>query len=86
MAQMSFRINDTVKKDFENVCDDLGLNPTAALTIFVKKMCREKRIPFEVSLYNSDTLRVLDETKRGKNLSQAFLTVDDLFEDLDNED
>lgn len=37
MAQMSFRINDSVKKDFEKICEELGLNPTTALTIFIKK-------------------------------------------------
>lgn len=82
MAQMSFRINEGTKKDFEEVCNDLGLNPTTALTIFIKKMCRERRIPFEVSMYNSDTLRALDETIQGKNLSKTFSNVDELFEDL----
>ncbi len=83
MAQMSFRINDSIKKDFEKICEELGLNPTTALTIFIKKMCREHRIPFEVSLYNSDTLKILDETTRNQNLSQTFDTVDELFDDLD---
>lgn len=83
MAQMSFRINDSIKKNFEEVCDELGLNPTTALTIFIKKMCREHRIPFEVSLYNSETLKVLDETLDNKNLSKSFDSVDELFEELD---
>ena len=83
MAQMSFRINDSVKKDFEKICEELGLNPTTALTIFIKKMCRERGIPFDVSLYNSDTLKILDETANNQNLSKSFDTVDELFDDLD---
>lgn len=83
MAQMSFRINDSIKENFEKVCDELGLNPTTALTIFIKKMCREHRIPFEVSLYNSETLKILDETLDNKNLSKSFNNVEELFEELD---
>ena len=83
MAQMSFRINDSIKENFEKVCDELGLNPTTALTIFIKKMCREHRIPFEVSLYNIETLKILDETLDNKNLSKSFNNVEELFEELD---
>ena len=46
-------------------------------------MCREHRIPFDVSLYNSDTLKILDETANNQNLSKSFDTVDELFDDLD---
>ncbi|MCD7893065.1 MAG: type II toxin-antitoxin system RelB/DinJ family antitoxin [Erysipelotrichaceae bacterium] len=86
MAQMSFRINDATKKDFEKVCEELGLNPTTALTIFIKKTIRECRIPFEVSMYNSETLRVLDESRQNMNLSKTFNNVEELFEDLNSED
>ena len=83
MAHLIFRINYSVNKDLEKICEELGLNPTTALTIFIKKMCRERRIPFDVSLYNSDTLKILDETANNQNLSKSFDTVDELFDDLD---
>lgn len=52
MAQttVSIRMDDTLKKDFDSVCNDLGLSMTAAITMLAKKMTREKRIPFEVSI------------------------------------
>ena len=52
MAQttVSVRMDDTLKKDFDRVCNDLGLSMTTAITMLAKKMTREKRIPFEVSL------------------------------------
>lgn len=39
-----------VKKSMEQVCSELGLSMSAAFTIFAKKVGREKRIPFEVSV------------------------------------
>lgn len=52
MAQttVSVRMDDTLKKDFETICNDLGLSMTTAITMLAKKMTREKRIPFEVSV------------------------------------
>ena len=52
MAQttLSVRMDDTLKKDFDEVCNDLGLSMTTAITILAKKMAREKRLPFDVSI------------------------------------
>lgn len=86
MAQMSFRISEESKNDFESICDELGMTPTTALTIFIKKMCREKRIPFDVSLYSPETMRIIEETRLNKNLSKSFSTVEEVFEDLNAED
>lgn len=52
MAQttVSVRMEDTLKHDFDKVCNDLGLSMTTAITMLAKKMTREKRLPFEVSM------------------------------------
>lgn len=52
MAQttVSVRMDDNLKKDFDNVCNELGLSMTTAITMLAKKMTRENRLPFEVSI------------------------------------
>ena len=52
MAQtiVSVRMDDTLKRDFDAVCNELGLSMTTAITMLAKKMTREKRLPFEVSV------------------------------------
>lgn len=53
MAQsvnMNFRLDSDTKKSMEQVCSELGISMTTAFTIFAKKVSREKRIPFDVSL------------------------------------
>jgi len=49
MAQISLRIDDDVKKNAEQVCSDIGISMSTAITIYLKKLGREKRIPFELS-------------------------------------
>lgn len=48
-TQVSFRIDEDVKRKAERALDDMGLTMSAAITIFLKKVGREHRIPFEVS-------------------------------------
>jgi len=49
-ASINFRMDENLKKEMETTCQDLGINMTTAFTIFAKKMSREKRIPFDVSV------------------------------------
>ena len=77
MAQttVSFRMDENLKRSMEQLCSDLGLTMTAAFTIFAKKMTRESRIPFDVSIEqpNADTLAAIAEVQRMKNLLRASL-------------
>ena len=47
---VNIRMDEVLKKDMEKICQELGMNMTTAFTVFAKKMSREKRIPFEVSV------------------------------------
>ena len=46
---VNFRLEKELKTKMEAVCKDMGMTMTTAFTIFAKKVCRERRIPFEVS-------------------------------------
>ena len=47
---VNIRMDEKLKKSMEQTCQELGMTMTTAFTIFAKKMSREKRIPFEVSI------------------------------------
>ncbi len=47
---VNIRMDEDLKRSMEQTCQELGMNMTTAFTIFAKKMSREKRIPFEVSI------------------------------------
>ena len=50
MAQATFsvRMDETLKNQFDTLCQDFGMNMTTAITLFVKTAVRENRIPFEI--------------------------------------
>lgn len=50
MAQVNFRIDDTIKAKAESVCSAMGLTMSTAINIFLTKLANEQRIPFEVAI------------------------------------
>lgn len=48
MTSMTIRVDEQLKKNFDVLCDQFGLSNTAALTLFMKAVVRERRIPFEI--------------------------------------
>lgn len=49
MSQISLRIDDDIKSNAERTLNDIGLSMSAAITIFLKTVIRENKIPFELS-------------------------------------
>ena len=54
---VNFRLDQDTKRSMEGVCRDLGMSMTTAFTLFAKKVNRERRIPFDVSLDSSTDAR-----------------------------
>lgn len=49
MSQVNFRIDDDVKVNAEQALKEMGLSMSAAVNLFLVKVGREKRIPFEIT-------------------------------------
>ena len=87
MAQtvnVNFRMDEADKKKMESVCSELGLSMSAAFTIFAKKMGREHRIPFEVSVdpfYSESNISYLEEKLAAYKLGELKLSEHELIED-----
>ena len=65
MTTVSVRMDESLKRDFDAVCNELGMSMTTAITILAKKMTREKRLPFEVSMdpfYSASNMAALNDS------------------------
>ena len=89
MAQtnINIRMDEQLKKQFDHLCNELGMNMTTAFNIFAKTMVRQQRIPFEVSLEtpNAETREAIQEVQRMKadpKLGKSYSDVDQMMEDL----
>ncbi|MBP5598666.1 MAG: type II toxin-antitoxin system RelB/DinJ family antitoxin [Lachnospiraceae bacterium] len=70
MAQISMRIDDSVKRKAEQACDALGLTMSTAINLYLVKLGNEMRIPFEVSVdpfYSAANQSVLEKSVKQLN-------------------
>lgn len=89
MAQVliNIRMDEELKKSMERTCHDLGMNMTTAFTIFAKKMSRERRIPFEVSVdpfYSDSNMAAIDEAAKQIERGQVVVKTIEELEAMEN--
>ena len=56
-AVFSVRMDDSLKKQFDLLCQEFGMNTSTAINIFARTVVRERRIPFEISSPNTEITR-----------------------------
>lgn len=86
-VNVNFRMDPDLKRSMEEVCAEMGLSMTTALTtaftIFAKKVSREHRIPFEVSadpFYSESNINHLRQIVHDIDTGKAKLTEHELIE------
>jgi DNA-damage-inducible protein J len=90
MAQVlvNIRMDENLKKSMESTCRTLGMNMTTAFTIFAKKVSREQRIPFDVSVdpfYSDRNMAAIDEAAVQIEHGQVIIKTLEELETLANE-
>ena len=49
MTTISLRFDDDMKRELDDMCDEMGMNLTTFFMIYAKKVLRDRKIPFEIS-------------------------------------
>ena len=90
MAQtlVNFRIDETTKKQMEQICSELGITMSTAFNIFAKKVIREKRIPFDVSIdpfYSENNMKALNESMKQLEKGKIVTKTIEELEEMESE-
>ena len=83
MVNVNIKMDADVKKRMERACAELGLSMSAAFTIYAKKVGREYRIPFEVSVdpfYSESNIQYLERVMQDVEDGKAHFAEHDLIE------
>ena len=68
---MTISIDEALKREFSEVCADMGLSASAAFNVFAKTVVRERRIPFEIS---SESLADREARAHERRVAEGILT------------
>ena len=74
MAALTINTDEKTAENFYAFCEELGLDMSTAINLFMKACLREKRIPFELSLLNKENSKILENTPP---------SIEELMENLD---
>ena len=89
-ATLSMRVDDTLKKKFDMICDDFGFTSTAAITVFMKTVVRERRIPFEIKASGKEQINkeaweaFLEMRAQAADAGVQDLTLDEINAEIRN--
>lgn len=90
MATITIRVDDKTKQQAEELFNNLGLNLTSAINIYLKKAIAEQGVPFEVKKtnYNQETIKAMLESERLAHdpNTKKYNSFSEILEEIDQED
>lgn len=68
MTTISLRFEDGMKRELDEMCDEMGMNLTTFFMIYAKRALRDRRIPFDIEapidpFYFKSNLEALKESE-----------------------
>ncbi len=73
-------INPEIKKQAENILNELGLSVSGSFELFYRQVIAQHGLPFELRIPNVKTMKAIENSRRGKG--KTFSTPEELFDDL----
>jgi DNA-damage-inducible protein J len=90
MAQtaMTVRLDNQIKVQFDNLCEQFGMSSNTAINVFVKAVVRNGRIPFPIEVSSSDLVRekAISAFQRARHIAENSdapeLTLDEINQEI----
>ena len=70
-AMTHARLTPEVKKQAEVILKELGISISAAHEMFYRQIIAHQGIPFDLCLPNSQTIRAMEDARKGKGKKYA---------------
>lgn len=87
-SNINIRVDSETKAQAQELFASLGLDMSTAVNIFLRQSIEFGGIPFAIrryDRYNEETEEAIRNVENGVNLSRAFNSVDELFEELNKD-
>ena len=75
------RTERELKNEVEGILQSLGMSTTEAINIFFRQVKLRRGLPFPVEIPNDETLKVFQDSEKGKALVECK-DADDMFNSL----
>ena len=76
MATLTINTDEKTAENFYAFCEELGLDMSTAMTLFMKACLREQKIPFELKVTKKEVVQNI-------NIKTKPATIEELLENYD---
>ena len=83
---LNIRVNSNDKKNFEQFCNNVGMNVSTAVNMFIKAVLREQKLPFEVrsNPFDNQIYQSLKEAEHELEQSSQRYTIDEVSQSMND--
>ncbi len=83
---INVRVNADDKKIFEQFCENVGMNVSTAVNMFIKSVIREQKLPFEVKsdISNEIIYQKLKEAEKEMKNTKKRYSISEIEESMNN--
>lgn len=87
MITVSLRFDEKMKKELDEMCNEMGMNLTTFFMIYAKRALRDRKIPFDITapvdpFYSKSNLAQLEkadkQVKEGKVVVKSMEELEDM--------
>jgi len=71
-SNLTVRVDESTKRDFDTFCENVGLNATSAVNMFIKTVVRTRTLPFTVTDISAEEQNNMIIMARMKNAVQSM--------------
>ena len=81
---LNIRVNSNDKKNFEQFCNNVGMNVSTAVNMFIKAVLREQKLPFEIcsKTFDDTVYEKLQEAESEMNHTCKRYTKEEILESM----
>ena len=83
---LNVRVDAKDKKNFEQFCNDVGMNVSTAVNMFIKAVLREQKLPFEIksNTFDDKIFEKLREAEIEMSTTNKRYSKDEIINSLDD--
>ena len=83
-TNLNIRVDEELKSKAEAIFNELGINMSTAMNMFLRYSVRYGGIPFDLRIEkpNEETQAAIDNVNNNRNMSKTFDSVSALMKDL----
>lgn len=83
---LNIRVNSNDKKNFEQFCNNVGMNVSTAVNMFIKAVLREQKLPFEVrsNPFDNQIYQSLKEAEHELEQNSQRYTIDEVSQSMND--